>query len=54
MEWGDKELRNVVRAEVMQCFICNQQDLVVYSEFYWKPMEGCNYRGNVGPLASSG
>ena len=51
---GNKELRNVARGEVMECFICNQQDLVVYSEFYRKPMEGHKNRGNVGPTASSG
>ena len=51
---GNKELRNVARGEVMVCFICYQQDLVVYSEFYQKPMERRKNRGNVGPMASSG
>ncbi len=36
-----------------QSLICNQQDLVVYSEFYRKPVEGCENRGDVGPTAGS-
>ncbi len=44
---------NVTKGKVMQCLICNQQDLVVYYQFYRKPMEGCKNRGDVGPTASS-
>ena len=51
---GNKELRNVAGSEVMECFMSNQQDLVVYSELYRKPIEGCKHRGNVRPMASSG
>ncbi len=36
----NEEIRNVTGGKVMQSLKCNQQDLVVYFEFYRKPMEG--------------
>ena len=48
----NNEIRNVTGGKVMQCLICNQQDIIVYSEFYSKPMEGCKNRGSVGPMTS--
>lgn len=32
----------------MQCLMCNQQDIVVKSEFYRMQMEECKNSGNVG------
>ena len=38
----------------MECLTHNQQVFVVDSEFYRKPMEGHQNRGDVGPTAGSG
>lgn len=47
------EQRNVTWGKVMQSLISNQQNLVVYSEFYRKPMDKSKNKANVAPLASS-
>ena len=49
----NEEVRNVARGKVMECLICNQQDLVVDYEFYRKPTEGSQNRGNMGPTVGS-
>ena len=36
-----EEIRGVTGGKVMQCLLCNQEDLVVCSVFYRTPMEGC-------------
>lgn len=50
----DQEIRNATGGEVMQRLISKQQDPVVYTEFYRKPMEGSKKGGHVGPSSGSG
>ena len=44
-----EEIRGVTGGKVMQCLLCNQEDLVVCSVLYETPMEGCQNGGGVGP-----
>lgn len=43
----------VIGEKVMLSLMCNQQDLVVYTEFYRKSVEGSNNSGNVEQSTSS-
>lgn len=49
--WEPAQLRYCDTDHIMQRFICDQQDCVVCSEFYGKPVEGCEDTSDVGLTA---
>lgn len=52
-EYGISRSDLIYKGKVMQYLTCNQHNLVVYSEFYGKPVEGCKNGCNVGLMVGS-
>lgn len=46
MEWNEVQGDQKCNCKIIQALKCNQEDLVVDSEFYVKTVEGCKNDGS--------